>query len=168
MLPKYALHSLLILVALPAIAQTPSTPHSPVSQLPAPGSPGIFIAAQQVADQLKAATTNGADPAVAELSVTDQYAIHEVHRAKAAPAAVHAGWTELHFILEGGGTLFTGGKMIKSGAANTIEGGVAQTVAKGDAVIIPPNTPHMYQQVNGTLTYLEVRYVAPTSAGGTK
>ena len=34
---------------------------------------------------------------------------------------------------------------------------------KGDAVIVPPNTPHWYNQDDGSLTYLEVRFIAPTA-----
>ena len=34
-------------------------------------------------------------------------------------------------------------------------------MVKGDVIIVPPNTPHWYQDVEGTITYLEVRFVAP-------
>lgn len=158
--------------ALPAVAQPPAIVPSPAvpaaASAPAPGSPGVFVSGQQLAVQLQAAIAKSADPALAELSATDQYAIHEVHRSKPAPAAIHPGWTELHFILEGGGTLVTGGRMASVGGKNTVEGGVAQEVKKGDAVIVPPNTPHMYSRVDGTLTYLEVRFVAPSAAAAAK
>jgi mannose-6-phosphate isomerase-like protein (cupin superfamily) len=109
---------------------------------------------------LKAALAKSADPAVAEVGVTDQYAIHEVRRLKAGPAAIHLGWSEVHLILEGGGTLVTGGKMITdSRGANSIEGGVSHVLKKGDVFIIPANTPHMYSQVDGSVTYFEMRFV---------
>jgi mannose-6-phosphate isomerase-like protein (cupin superfamily) len=73
------------------------------------------------------------------------------------------GWTELHFILDGSATFTTGGKIIGSGGGAIIEGGVSRKVQKGDAVIVPPNTPHWYNQVDGSLTYLEVRFIAPTA-----
>ena len=144
---------------LPAAAQQPVPPAAA-----APMPPGIFVSGERVTELLKTAIAGAADPAVAEVGVSDQYAIHEVHRSKGGPAAIHLGWTELHYVVNGGGTLVTGGTMTKAAGGNTIEGGVSHTLKKGDAFIIPPNTPHMYTQVDGTLTYLEVRFVTAPSA----
>ena len=144
---------------LPASAQQPAPP--PVAAL---GTPGVSIAGQGLAEQLQAATAKAADPAVAEVAVTDQYAIHEVRRLKAGPAAVHLGWSEVHLILDGSGTLITGGKMVAGPNGNTIEGGVSHTLKKGDVFIIPANTPHMYSQVNGSLTYFETRFITAAPA----
>jgi mannose-6-phosphate isomerase-like protein (cupin superfamily) len=156
--------TLMACLLLPAAAQHTAPPPAPT-----PGSTGIFIAGQQLADQLKAAMASGTDPAVAEVGVSDQYAIHEVHRSKPAPAAVHMGWTEVHLILDGAGTLVTGGKMTNApGGGNTIEGGVSHPLKKGDVFIIPANTPHMYQQVDGTLSYFEMRFIAPPPANAPK
>ena len=156
--------TLMAAVFLPAAAQ-PSAP-PPVA---APGSPGIFVSGQQLAEQLKASIAKPADPAVAEVGVTDQYAIHEVHRSKPGPAAVHPGWTEMHLILEGGGTLVTGGKMTSAaGGGNTIEGGVSHTLKKGDVFIIPANTPHMYTQVDGSLSYFELRFATTPPGSAAK
>ena len=47
-----------------------------------------------------------------------------------------------------------------AGAA-TIDNGVARHVTKGDVVIVPANTPHWYKEVEGGITYLEVRWLAP-------
>lgn len=145
----------------PAGAQQPSV-------RPAPDSPGIHVGSSELAHALHAAVTAHADPAVAAIGVTDQYAIHEVHRSKASgPPAVHHGWTELHYILSGGGTLVTGGKIeVQPGhPQGVIVGGTTQRVHKGDAVIIPPETPHWYTKVDGGgLTYLEVRFATPAGA----
>jgi mannose-6-phosphate isomerase-like protein (cupin superfamily) len=130
-----------------------------------PGTPGASVSGQQLAEQLKAAVAKSADPAVAEVGVTDQYQIHEVHRSKAGPAAIHPGWSEVHLILEGGGTLVTGGKMITGpDGGNSIQGGVSHTLKKGDVFIVPANTPHMYSQVDGSVTYFEVRFVTAPPA----
>jgi quercetin dioxygenase-like cupin family protein len=45
------------------------------------------------------------------------------------------------------------------GGGNSIEGGVRHTLKKGDVFIVPANTPHMYSQVDGSVTYFEVRFV---------
>ena len=96
---------------------------------------------------------------------TDQYRVNIVHRQKPAGAIAHPGNTELHYIIEGAGTVVTGGKIVRaSGAAPgtaTIDGGETRTVSKGDIVIVPEGSPHWYSQVDGKLTYLEVRFVAP-------
>jgi mannose-6-phosphate isomerase-like protein (cupin superfamily) len=105
---------------------------------------------------------------VAAIGVTSQYAIHEVHRGKSSgPPAIHHGWTELHFILSGGGTLITGGRIeVQPGKPRgAIVGGKSQRVHQGDAVIIPPETPHWYSKVDsGGLTYLEVRFASSPGA----
>jgi mannose-6-phosphate isomerase-like protein (cupin superfamily) len=74
----------------------------------------------------------------------------------------------VHLILEGSGTLITGGKMIPGANGNTIEGGVSHVVKKGDVFIIPANTPHMYSQVDGSVTYFETRFVTSPPAGAPK
>jgi hypothetical protein len=67
--------ALLAALFLPAAAQQPASP--PVA---VPGTPGASVSGLQLAEQLKAAVAKSADPAVAEVGVTDQYQIHEVHR----------------------------------------------------------------------------------------
>ena len=97
------------------------------------------------------------------VSNTDQYRVNIVHRAKPAGAIAHQGNTELHYIIEGAGTVVTGGTIVRGttpGAA-TIANGVAQRVTKGDVVIVPANSPHWYSQIDTEITYLEVRWLAP-------
>ncbi len=36
-----------------------------------------------------------------------------------------------------------------------------QKVAKGDLIIVPADSPHWYSVVGGSVTYLEVRWLAP-------
>jgi mannose-6-phosphate isomerase-like protein (cupin superfamily) len=163
-MPTVSALALLAALFLPAAAQQPTPPPVPV-----PGTPGSYVSGEKLAQQMKASIASSADPALAEVGVTDQYAIHEVHRAKAGPAAIHPGWTEMYLILDGGGTLVTGGKMIPAAAGgNTIEGGVSHTLKKGDTFIIPANTPHMYQRVDGSVSYLEVRFVTAPPGGAAK
>jgi mannose-6-phosphate isomerase-like protein (cupin superfamily) len=155
--------ALLGAMILPAAAQQPVP--APVA---VPGTPGLSVSGLMLAEQLKAAVAKSADPAVAEVGVTDQYAIHEVRRLKAGPAAIHPGWSEVHLILEGSAVLITGGKMISGPGGNTIDGGVSHTLKKGDVFIIPANTPHMYSQVDGSVTYFETRFVTAPPAGAPK
>jgi mannose-6-phosphate isomerase-like protein (cupin superfamily) len=151
-----ALLGSVFLMAFVAAAEPPAPPT---------GSAAIYVSRQVLADKLTAAIAAPSDPAVSAIGVTDQYSIQEVHRGKAAPPAVHVGWTELHFILDGSATFTTGGKIVGSASSATIMGGVSRKVQKGDAVIVPPDTPHWYNQVDGSLTYLEVRFIAPAKIG---
>jgi mannose-6-phosphate isomerase-like protein (cupin superfamily) len=150
-------------MSLSAAAQQPASP--PVA---VPGTPGLSVSGLVLTEQLKAAAAKSADPAVAEVEVTDQFAIHEVRRLKAGPAAVHPGWSEVHLILEGSAVLITGGKMVAGPSGNTIDGGVSHTLKKGDVFIIPANTPHMYSQVDGSVTYFETRFITAPPAAAPK
>jgi mannose-6-phosphate isomerase-like protein (cupin superfamily) len=94
---------------------------------------------------------------------SDQYRINVIRRTEAAGAIVHRPGTELHFVTDGAGTLVTGGTIARpaGGGTATIENGVSRRIAKGDAVLIPEGTPHWYQAVEGSITYLEVRFNVP-------
>lgn len=136
--------------------------------LPPPGSPGSAVSGVELAQQIEAAIAKSADPAVAEVGVTDHYAIHEVRRLKPGPAAIHIGWTEVHLVLAGGGTLVTGGKLIAGAHGNTIEGGVSHVLKKGDVFLIPESTPHMYSAIDGSLDYFEVRFATAAPPAGNR
>ena len=80
---------------------------------------------------------------------------------KPAGALAHAGNTELHYIIDGAATVVTGGTIVRGATAATIANGVTQKVAKGDVIVVPANSPHWYSIVDGSVTYLEVRWLAP-------
>lgn len=75
--------------------------------------------------------------------------------------------TEVYYILEGGGTLVTGGTIVnpKPVPANRsagprgekIEGGVSRHVSKGDLIIIPGRTPHWWSSLDGDINYMIIR-----------
>src|SRR4029453_525514 len=77
---------------------------------------------------------------------------------------------EVYYVLEGSGTLVTGGKIVNEKSTGispntkrpnfggpSIEGGVTRHVVKGDVIIIPPNTPHWGSNLDSDLRYLIVR-----------
>jgi mannose-6-phosphate isomerase-like protein (cupin superfamily) len=134
---------------------------APPPAAPPPGSAATFKSAQELAEVLKKATATTGGMTTSAVSNTDQYRINIVHRAKPAGALAHAGNTELHYIIEGSGTIVTGGTIAKGPGGATIENGETRKVAKGDVIVIPANSPHWYSAVDGTITYLEVRWLAP-------
>lgn len=116
--------------------------------------------------ELTSALTAGAatpDMLTSEVSNSDRHRINIVRRTKAAGAVAHAGFAELHHIVDGSGTLVTGGTIVRptgSGRAGgaTIQNGVSRHVQKGDVILIAPGTPHWYKDLDGAITYLEVRW----------
>ena len=128
----------------------------------ADGAPATY---KTEAGLIKALAAGAATPDMltAEVQNTDRHRINVVRRTKAAGATAHEGFAELHHIMEGSGTLVTGGTLVRppggrgSGPA-TIDGGVSRRVAKGDVVLVPAGVPHWYKDLDGTITYLEVRW----------
>lgn len=99
-----------------------------------------------------------------------------VYRPKGAKggAASHDKVSEVYQVLEGSGTLVTGGTIVNpqrrtSGqeevaqingpgvSGTSIEGGVSRRITKGDMVIIPAGTPHWFSEIQETITYTVVR-----------
>ena len=78
--------------------------------------------------------------------------------------------TEIYYLLEGGGTLVTGGslrepvtrqKSATNGWVNNdatgVNGGISRHVSKGDIVVIPPGVVHWWSALDGDVTYLMFR-----------
>ncbi len=95
-----------------------------------------------------------------------------VHRLRReAQSLSHDKVTEIYQVTDGAGTLLTGGVMVEPtpasaalyalagpGAAGTaIKGGQSRRIAKGDVAIIPPYVPHMFTEIEGSITYLITR-----------
>ena len=92
------------------------------------------------------------------------------YRAAVGPAAVHEKEAEMFYVIDGSGTLTTGGKLVGETRTNAenlsgtaIEGGSSRPVAKGDFFIVPENTPHWFGTINGTLVLMSL-HVPRTSA----
>jgi len=59
--------------------------------------------------------------------------------------------------------MVTGGAIVRStgsgsAGAATIQNRISRRVAKGDVVVIPAGIPHWYKDLDGSITYLEVRW----------
>ena len=87
--------------------------------------------------------------------------------------AVHEKEAEMVYVIDGGGTLITGGTVVgekRTNATNlsgtAIDGGTMRTVAKGDFAIIPEGTPHQFKPANGALVLMTLH--VPRPVGGTQ
>jgi mannose-6-phosphate isomerase-like protein (cupin superfamily) len=88
------------------------------------------------------------------------------YRAAPAPAAVHERDAEMMYVIEGTGTIITGGKLVdekRTNAANlsgsSIVGGNTQPLSKGDFLIVPENTPHQILPAGGAPIVLMTLHV---------
>src|SRR5687768_13204239 len=76
---------------------------------PAPGSAGIFRSQAELQAVLQRAIAEGDEPASSSITLTDQYRASLIRRTEPNGALSHRGNTELHYIVEGSGTVVTGG-----------------------------------------------------------
>ena len=81
----------------------------------------------------------------------------------AAPASVHERNAEMFYVIDGAGTLVTGGTLRDEKRTNpdnltgsAIDGGMPRRLAKGDWVIVPEKTPHWFSQIEGTLVLMSI------------
>ena len=126
-------------------------------------APALYMKATDIATTLERAAAERPSMAVSTITTGEEYRINLIRRTEAAGAIVHRPGTELHYITDGAGTLVTGGIVVRpaGGGQGNIEGGLARRVTKGDAILIPEGTPHQYTAVEGSITYLEVRFNVP-------
>jgi len=132
--------------------------------------PATYKSASELMAALTKSLETNSDQATAPVSNQSHYRVNIVRRGKPGPAMAHATGpakgTEVHYIIDGAATVVTGGALVRAagapatkGAANmTIEGGESRHVTKGDVIVIPAGTPHWYKNVEGSVTYLEVRF----------
>ncbi len=93
---------------------------------------------------------------------------HLEYRPSVGPAAVHEKEAELFYVIDGSATLVTGGKLVNEKRTNptnlsgsAIEGGTPRTIAKGDFILVPENTPHWFSSINGVLVLFSIHVPRP-------
>ena len=90
------------------------------------------------------------------------YAVNMEHRIQGQGAAVHEKDAEMFYVIDGTGTLVTGGKLVGEKRTNesnlsgtSIEGGVSKKVSKGDWIMVPEGVPHQFPAAEG-LTLMSI------------
>jgi mannose-6-phosphate isomerase-like protein (cupin superfamily) len=131
------------------------------AQSSAPAST-TYVSSAEVTAKLKETAVAAPDMHTAPVQNTDHYRVNVVQRTRPQGAIAHPGFIEVHHIIDGAGTLVTGGTIVRAAGAAvgsaTIDGGQSRRVAKGDVILVPAGVPHWYKDLEGTLTYLEVRF----------
>ena len=145
-------------LAAPVAAQTPL--------------PATDVTAAQMKAFIDAMPKNAiTDSAIRAVDVGgSRVGIYGVFRPKSLPGdaiAHETKTTEVYVMLEGAGTLVTGGKIVGTVKQPTgrgsgprgekIEGGVSRRVTVGDVIIIPGRTPHWWSSLDGDIRYMIVR-----------
>jgi mannose-6-phosphate isomerase-like protein (cupin superfamily) len=87
-----------------------------------------------------------------------------------ANASAHDASAELFYVIDGAGTLVTGGTLRDEKRTNAtnrtgpaIDGGTERRVAKGDFAVVPEGTPHWFIKIDGTLVMMSLHL--PRTAG---
>ena len=174
---KAMLGLLAFLFALSAAA--PGVAPAQQAASPANSLPATYVSSADIKANLNAAPNSATNP-LPNIRVVDaggyNVAVGVIHRPQTPPgvAAVHFKVTEIYHVMDGAGTLVTGGTMVNAktrpadatsvrledgpGASGTaIQGGVGRRIKAGDVVVIPAGVPHWFSEIEGSITYVVVR-----------
>jgi mannose-6-phosphate isomerase-like protein (cupin superfamily) len=142
--------------------------------------PATYVSAADIQANLNGSPNAATNPQP-NIRVVDaggyNVAVGVIHRPQTPPgvAAVHFKVSEIYHVMDGAGTLVTGGTMVNAktrpadsisvkledgpGASGTaIQGGVTRKIKAGDVVVIPAGVPHWFSEIEGSITYVVVRF----------
>jgi len=161
----------LALMLVTAAAVGLMTAQQPAKQAKQPPANKTYVSASDVTAMMaKAKNERKQDQAnfIQSLLQLSPYTANLEYRGAVGPAAVHEKEAELFYVIDGSGTLVTGGKLAGETRTNAenlsgtaIDGGETQAVAKGDFFIVPENTPHWFSKINGTLVLMSLHVPRP-------
>lgn len=133
----------------------------------------VFTSAKGVQDLIaKAKADRKPDqPLIAEPILSlKPYRANLEYRTAVAPAAVHETEAEMMYVIQGTGTIVTGGTLInekRNNEANLggtgIANGKSQALAPGDFLIVPQKTPHQITPSGGAPIVLMTLHVPRTT-----
>jgi len=109
------------------------------------------VSAEQVEQIRQSAAQAPSAPSVSRpIIAAAPDALNLEYRTGKAPAAVHTAQAELIIVLEGAGTVTTGGTLVDAVSGTNgnisgkdITGGTPQHLVKGDMLLVPQGTPHV-------------------------
>lgn len=174
--------TLVAAVAVIAGRLTKSTASAPVVSAAAPQAPAsspdasaqkIFTTVAEVQELLakaKGERKEGQVMVAEHILSLAPYNVNLEYRPVDGAVAVHEKEAELVYVMDGAGTMITGGKVVgekRTNASNlsgtAIDGGATRELAKGDVTIIPEGTPHQFKPANGPLVLMTMHVPRPES-----
>jgi mannose-6-phosphate isomerase-like protein (cupin superfamily) len=153
-----------------ALAQPPAAPAAAEAPKLFAGSADVTAMIAKAKSERKPDQPNFVQPIVrlAPYNANLEYRVAGVN----APASVHEREAEMFYVVDGAGTLVTGGTLRDEKRTNAdnltgsaIDGGTPRRVAKGDWVMVPEKTAHWFTQIDGTLVLMSIHL--PHAPGAT-
>lgn len=139
------------------------------------GAPAaIYKTDQEIMAELDEAARNSTSAAGVSVTVSPGISIRRRMSGVLQYAVMHPYSVEIYRIVEGSGTLVTGGLLVLPLADSPsedvvrtqhgIEGGLARQVKAGDVLVLQPGTPHWFSSIDGdAITYMESRVRVSTA-----
>lgn len=129
----------------------------------------IFFSSRDLHAELLKAPQPTPGVATVDLFHTSEYATVVARRTAPGLAEVHKSMTDVWYVIEGAGTLVTGGALSEPAEpspgeirATKVSGGETRHIGQGDILRIPAGVPHWIQKVDGPqLVYLVVKVASP-------
>jgi mannose-6-phosphate isomerase-like protein (cupin superfamily) len=166
---RYVVAGAFVVTAQVVSAQAPAAPSSA-------NTSSVYISAEDIAATLQQSIKNNVvDQPIKAMDITTPSG----HRASLAllrrtkeesTALIHERVTEIYQIVEGAGTIVTGGRLVdpkpsdltrlNAGPSQTgiHQGGDSRRVGPKDVIIIPAGTAHRFSALDGPITYLVYRF----------
>jgi len=130
--------------------------------------PAIYMTEEEIVSRLDEAASASASAGGWSVTVAPGISVRRRSSSVENYAVMHPYSMEIYRVLEGSGTLVTGGTLILPLAESTnpnivrtrngIQGGLARQVKAGDVLVLQPGTPHWFSDIDGeAITYMESR-----------
>jgi mannose-6-phosphate isomerase-like protein (cupin superfamily) len=151
----FAASAMIAMLSSSALAQQPATPPSAADR-------ASYMSAADLAAALAKLPTDRPSSNTRVFSLGPYNVNVERRNPVAQGAATHDAVAELFHVLDGSGTIVTGGTIpnaTRNGTTlqgKTIEGGTRQTLNKGDWVLVPSGVPHQFADIKGNLTIMSL------------
>jgi mannose-6-phosphate isomerase-like protein (cupin superfamily) len=145
-----------------------------MAQAAQPPASGTIITADEIASTLKQSVANNVvdQPiTLADVPGGHKASVALLRRTKAETSAlIHNRVTEIYQIVEGAGTIVTGGSLegatptdltrVNAGPSQTgtHKGGESRRVGPKDVIIVPAGMPHRFSQLDGAIVYMVYRF----------
>lgn len=137
--------------------------------------PGIYMSEAEILARLDEAAATSASAGGWSVSISPGVSVRRRSSSVEQYAVLHPFSVEVYRILEGSGTLVTGGRLNLPLAESTdpniirtrngVTGGLARRVSAGDVLVLQPGTPHYFSAIDGdSITYMESRIMISTHA----
>ena len=139
-----------------AFAQQPAPPPQ------APADKASYMSAAEVAAAVAKVAPDRPNTSIRVFSLAPYNVNIERRQPLAQGSSTHEAVAELFYVLEGSGTMLTGGTIpnaTRNGtnlSGKTIEGGTRQLLSKGDWFVVPSGVPHQFVDITSAISIMSL------------